>query len=235
MIKMEDVEMKMVYIFDLDGTLLDTLESLYVSVNGTLKELGLTEITHMQVRAFVGNGARYLIERSISASGNENQNNSVCDEELLNQGMNIYKQVFAKNCMYKVEPYKDVREVLDSLKAMGGRLAILSNKPHVRTVEIAEEIFGVDYFDYIQGQSDDLPRKPDPESLKYVMKQLGVKKEDCVYVGDAETDIVTGAGAEVTTIGVSWGFRDREVLEDLNPTVILDEPLQILEYLKHIS
>lgn len=246
MIKMEDMEMKKVCIFDMDGTLLDTLESLYVSVNLTLKELNLGEITKMQVRAFVGNGARYLIEKSILAASSEVETicsdkkimiteESICDEEILNQGMNIYKRVFAEHCMYKVEPYDGIREVLDSLKEQGVQLGILSNKPHARTVEIAEEIFGIGYFDYIQGQSDTLPRKPDPESLRYVMRELGVNKEACAYVGDAETDLVTGAGAEVTTIGVSWGFRDREVLEYENPTVIVDQPREILTYLNHIG
>lgn len=221
--------MKKVYIFDMDGTLLDTLESLYVSVNATMGELGFGEITRAQCRAFVGNGAKYLMEQSILATENE------CSEALLEESMNIYKRVFAMNCMYKLEPYEGIQEILDYLKSKECKMGILSNKPHIRTVEIAEGFFGQGFFDYIQGQCDTVPRKPDPESLRYVMKQLGVEKEACVYIGDGETDLITGTKAEVMTIGVTWGFRDRTHLEVYNPTILLDTPAQLLEYVSHIE
>lgn len=215
--------MKKVCIFDLDGTLVDTLDSLTVSVNDTLEELGFSKITRKQCRAFIGNGARNLMQQSILNS------QEACGTELLDRAMVIYGRVFAQKCMYQVVPYDGIREVLHALKEQGVVLAILSNKPHERTVEIAEQYFGVGYFDHIQGQCDTLPRKPDPESLYYVMRLLGAQKEQCIYIGDSEVDMITGEGAGITTIGVSWGFRDRIILENKNAAAIIDEPIELLK------
>lgn len=222
------MEMKKVCIFDLDGTLIDTLDSLLFSVNKTLEELSMPEISREQCRAFVGNGARYLIERSIQ-SGCETY-----DDSLIEQGMGVYSRVFAEHCMYKVEPYEGMRDVLEGLKKQGVQLAILSNKPHERTVEITEHYFGVGYFDFIQGQCDGIPRKPDPESIYCVIKQLEAEEAQCIYIGDSEVDMMTGEEASVETIGVSWGFRDREVLENTKASAIIDKPSQLLECINRI-
>lgn len=229
MIIVEDMKMKNVCILDLDGTLVDTLDSLVISANKTMEEIGLPPITRSQCRDFIGNGARYLVEQSILSGCDE------CDEALLDKATEIYIRVFADHCMYQVVPYKGIPEVLDALKENGIRLAILSNKPHERTVEIAENYFGKGYFDYIQGQSDGVPRKPDPESMNYVIRKLGAKNENCIYVGDSDVDIITGKSANVATIGVSWGFRDRIVLEEAQATSIIDKPEELLACINHIN
>lgn len=221
--------MKKVCIFDLDGTIIDTLDSLTLSVNLTMKELGLSDITRSECRDFIGNGARVLIEKSILES------RKVCEEDFLDRAIEVYKRVFAENCMYQVLPYAGINEMLDKLKAQGVRLAILSNKPHERTVEIVEHYYGEGYFDYIQGQCDSLPRKPDPESINYVINQLGVPKHQCIYIGDSEIDIITGRGADIDTIGVSWGFRDRIVLEEVDASVIVDHPRELMECISSMS
>lgn len=218
-----------VCILDLDGTLIDTVDSLLYTVNATMKELLLPEITWHQCRDFVGNGARSLLEQSILNSC------EVCEEELLEKALVIFGPIFVKSCMYKVEPYEGIQEVLDDLKSQGIRLAVLSNKPHARTVDIVENFFGKGYFEYVQGQREDVPRKPDPESIYYTIKQMNAKKEECVYVGDSEVDMETGERSNVKTIGVSWGFRDRDVLESLNPTIIVDKPEQLLSCINDMN
>lgn len=222
MIKVEVMAMRNICILDLDGTLVNTLDSILISANKTMEELLLPEITHVQCRAFIGHGARYLVKQCILSSCDN------CEETLVDRGVEIYMRIFAENCMYQVAPYEGIPEVLESLKAQGTRFAILSNKPHGQTVEIAENYFGKGYFEFIQGQCDGIPRKPDPESLNYIMRQLDVDKDQCIYVGDSEVDMITGEGAGIATIGVSWGFRDRAVLESVKPWAIIDKPEQLL-------
>ena len=143
-------------IFDLDGTLTDTLESLTYSVVETLKEMGMPPITSDECRRFVGNGARVLIEKSLKAAGGETAAGR------LDEGMEIYGRIFDANCTYHVTPYEGIREMLSELKSQGIRLGVLSNKPHRQTVKVVREIFGEGVFDWVQGQTEELPRKPDP-------------------------------------------------------------------------
>lgn len=221
--------MKNVCIFDLDGTLVDTLDSLTISANLTMKELGLDTITKDQCRSFIGNGARFLVEKAVENTKKD------FTEEYIDEAVNIYFRVFADNCMYNVVPYDGMNEVLTDLKNQGYRFAILSNKPHERTVETAVTLYGERYFEVVQGQCDSVPRKPDPESIRYVMSQMGVEKESCIYIGDSEVDIMTGKAAEIVTVGVSWGFRDRSLLEDAKATAIVDNPRELLEALNEMN
>ena len=134
-------------IFDLDGTLTDTLESLAFSVKETLKEMGLPQITTDECRSFVGNGARYLMERSLEAAG---------DRELsrIEEGMEVYGRIFDENCTYLVTPYEGITGTLMQMKDKGIKLAVLSNKPHRQTKKVVERIFGEDVFDCVQGQKE---------------------------------------------------------------------------------
>ena len=185
-----------VCIFDLDGTLTDTLASLTYSVNETLKEMGLSPITAEQCRSFVGNGARVLIEKALAAVG-------LPDKSRLEEGMEIYGRIFDANCTYLVTPYEGVRDMLVEMKEQGMKLGVLSNKPHRQTVKVVREIFGEGMFDCVQGQQEGIARKPDPEGVYRLMDALKVSKEECLYVGDSEVDIQTGKNAGVRTIGVA--------------------------------
>lgn len=205
-------------IFDLDGTLTDTLESLAYSVAETLKEMGLTPVTSDECRRFVGNGARVLIEKSLKAAGGEEAAGR------LDEGMAIYGRIFDANCTYHVTPYEGIREMLKELKSQGIRLGVLSNKPHRQTVKVVREIFGEGVFDCVQGQQEQIARKPDPEGVYRLMEALNTTKEECLYIGDSEVDIRTGKNAGVRTVGVSWGFRDRETLAAAGAETIIDEP-----------
>ncbi|MFI3170749.1 MAG: HAD family hydrolase [Eubacteriales bacterium] len=221
--------MKNIVIFDLDGTLIDTLDSLVISVNKTLEQLQLASITREQCRQFVGNGARALLLDSIVAvQGN-------CEEELLEKALQIFGGIFVEYCMYQVVPYNGMKELLNHLRTEGFQLAILSNKPHERTVQIVESMFGKGYFAHIQGQCESVPKKPDPKSIEYVLDKIRGTKDECIYIGDSEVDMMTGIAADVSTIGVSWGFRDKSVLEaveDKNHKITLvDDVESIIEYI----
>ena len=194
-------------IFDLDGTLTNTLESMTYSVNLTLEEMGLSKITKDQCRLFVGNGARVLIEKSLKAAGDT-------DASRIEEGMEIYGRIFDRNCTYHVTPYEGIPEMLKALKDKGIQLAVLSNKPDRQTVKVVKAIFGEELFDYAQGQKEGIRRKPEPDGVWYLMEQMHVSKEECLYIGDSEVDAATGRNAGLKTIGVLWGFRDRKTLRN---------------------
>lgn len=212
-------------IFDLDGTLTNTLESLTYSVNLTLKEMELPSITTDQCRRFVGDGARKLIERTLEACGDRSLSR-------LDEGMGIYGRIFHDNCTYHVTPYDGVMEMLADLKSMGMRLAVLSNKPHGQAVDVVRQIFGDGVFDFVQGQSEELPRKPDPAGVLYLLDKMGIKKEECVYVGDSEVDVATAKAAGVTGLAATWGFRSRQVLEEAGAGVLIDHPGELVDFLR---
>ena len=210
-------------IFDLDGTLTNTLESMTYSVNLTLEEMGLSKITKDQCRLFVGNGARVLIEKSLKAAGDT-------DASRIEEGMEIYGRIFDRNCTYHVTPYEGIPELLKALKDKGIQLAVLSNKPDRQTVKVVKAIFGEELFDYAQGQKEGIRRKPEPDGVWYLMEQMHVSKEECLYIGDSEVDAATGRNAGLKTIGVLWGFRDRKTLETAEVDDLIDRPDELLQF-----
>lgn len=210
-------------IFDLDGTLTNTLESMTYSVNLTLKEMGLSQITKDQCRMFVGNGARVLIEESLKVSGDPKASR-------IEEGMKIYGRIFDQNCTYHVTPYEGIPEMLKALKDRGIHLAVLSNKPDRQTIKVVKEIFGDNIFDYAQGQKDGIRRKPAPDGVWYLMEQMQVSKEECLYIGDSEVDAATGKNAGLKTIGVLWGFRDRKTLETAGADHLIERPEELLQF-----
>lgn len=210
-------------IFDLDGTLTNTLESMTYSVNLTLEEMGLSKITKDQCRLFVGNGARVLIEKSLKAAGDT-------DASRIEEGMEIYGRIFDQNCTYHVTPYEGIPEMLKALKDKGIHLAVLSNKPDRQTVKVVKAIFGEELFDYAQGQKEGIRRKPEPDGVWYLMEQMHVSKEECLYIGDSEVDAATGRNAGLKTIGVLWGFRDRKTLETAEVDDLIDRPDELLQF-----
>ena len=209
-------------IFDLDGTLTDTLDSLTYSVNLTLEEMGYPALERSKCRAFVGNGSRVLIEKALKASGDKTLSR-------IEEGMEVYDRVFDANCTYHVTPYDGIVELLQALKEKGMKLTVLSNKPHRQAVHVVEEVFGKEMFDWVQGQQEGIPRKPDPYAAIQIAEKFGVKPEECVYIGDSEVDVATGTAARMKTLGVTWGFRSVEQLKEAGATILLDRPVQILE------
>lgn len=208
-------------IFDLDGTLTDTLESLTYSVNETLKELNLPIITSQQCESFVGNGARCLIERALEAAGDKTL-------EHIEEAMEVYGRIFNVNCTYKVKPYDGIEALLQMLKEKDMKLAVLSNKPHVQTLKVVETYFGDEIFSHVQGQQEGIPRKPNPTAARIIAEKLGVDCKDCIYIGDSEVDVQTGNAAGMMSVGVTWGFRTKEILEENGAKHIIDHPSELI-------
>ena len=166
-----------------------------------------------------------LIEKALDASGNPGATR-------IEEGMQIYGRIFDENCTYHVTPYEGIPEMLKALKDRGIHLAVLSNKPDRQTVKVVKEIFGDNIFDYAQGQKDGIRRKPAPDGVWYLMEQMQVSKEECLYIGDSEVDLATGKAAGMKTILVSWGFRGRKALEEDGADCIVDSVDEILEIMR---
>lgn len=208
-------------IFDLDGTLTNTLDSLTYSVNAAMEELGIPGITREQCREFVGNGARVLIEKTLAAGGDQKL-------EKLPEAMEAYARIFDQNCTYNVVPYEGVPQMLSELREKGIRLAVLSNKPDRQAVHVVREIFGEGVFDLVRGQRDGIPRKPDPTEALAIARELSAEPEETVYIGDSEVDAATGKAAGMRTVLVSWGFRSLDVLKKTGVEDIVDSARGIL-------
>jgi len=212
-------------IFDLDGTLTDTLESLTYSVNTTLRELHLGQITSEQCKEFIGSGARRLIEQSLQAAGD-------LEAKHIEEAMEAYGRIFKKYCTYHVAPYDGIVDMLQELKKQGVQLAVLSNKPHLQTKDVVATFFEKDTFARVYGQQEGIPRKPDPAALHMILEELGVSQKECLYIGDSDVDMQTGCAAGVPAVGVTWGFRSRDVLASHGATYIVDKPEEIISIVK---
>lgn len=210
-------------IFDLDGTLADTIESLAYSVGRTLEEMGLSPITKGQCQSFVGNGAKMLLDKALKAAGDK-------EALRLDEAMEVYGRIFDENCTYHVTPYEGIEELLEELRRRGVRLAVLSNKPHRQTVKVAEGVFGCGIFDLTMGQREGTARKPSPEGIFLILGKLGITKEECLYVGDSEVDIETGCNAGVKTLSAAWGFRTEKELKAAGASELIRRPEELLRF-----
>ena len=207
-------------LFDLDGTLLDTLEDICGAANHTLRELGYPERTLAEMRRFVGNGAEMQMRRALGADA---------DEETVAKALALYKPYYAAHCQIKTKPYAGVLELMAALKAEGFRLAVVSNKPDATTKTLAARFFpGLPAF----GQRDDVPPKPSPDLVFRALDTLGVAAADAVYVGDSEVDVATARNAGLPLAAVSWGFRGRQALAEAGAAVIVDTAAELLEVLR---
>lgn len=215
--------MKKAVIFDLDGTLSDSIHSMKYCVDKVMEKYGYGPFSVEQYKYFVGDGAANLIKRALLSGG---------DKELVHfeEAYARYKEIFRENCMYEVKPYEGIKELLAALKEKGIAIAVLSNKPHAETVNVIEALFGKDYFDVILGQTDKVAIKPSPEGVFVILDKLGVRPEETLYLGDTSTDMKTGKSAGAFTVGALWGFRDYKELFDNHADAIIEKPLQLLEY-----
>ena len=211
-------------LIDLDGTLVDSVESIAVAGNKALSAVGLKPQKVEDYKYFAGDGADTLIKRVLMASGDN-------ECRLFQKAYTEYKRFFEKDCTYHVKPFLGIEEMLNELKAKGIKIGVVSNKPHLRSIDVVETVFGKDYFDIIVGHKEGIPKKPDPTSTLLAANKLGIKVEQCIYVGDTNVDMKNGLGANMFTIGVLWGFRDRMELEAFHPQAIIEKPKEIMKYL----
>ena len=207
-------------IFDLDGTLTDTLGDLTNSVNYALKECGFPERKKEEIRSFVGNGVRKLVYRSVPDG---------TAEDIAEKCLDIFKEYYRDNSLVETKPYNGIVDVLKELENKGIKIAVVTNKMHTAAVDIVEHFFG-NLIDFTAGQIDGMAQKPQPDGIYLALEKLGVSKKNAVYVGDSEVDCVTANNAGIPCIGVTWGFRDREVLEAHGAEFIAEKPQEILMY-----
>jgi len=211
-------------IFDLDGTLTATLESIARPVNRTLRHFGLPEMPVDNFKIYVGNGLKTALQRALYDAGDPNGIH-------LEEGYPLCRDWFEADPLYHVAPYPNIQEMLDTLKTRGIHLAVCSNKLHSGAISVVETIFGKGTFEAIQGQTDLVPLKPDPAGVRSIMERLCVAPSECLYFGDTGTDMDTAGNAGIRAIGVTWGFRSREELLSHGAARLIDDPLEILDLL----
>lgn len=207
-------------IFDLDGTVLDTVGSIAHYGNLALQKHNIEPIDVKEYQYFAGDGAKNLISRMLNYRG-------CYSEELHASVFRAYNEMYNADVTCKTVIFDGLKEFLDLLKADGYQLAIVSNKPDFAAKTVTNALYGEGYFDCVVGQKEGSALKPDPHEVLAVMQELGVEAKDCVYVGDTDTDMKTGKNAGLYTIGVLWGFRGREELEASGADVIVATPKEL--------
>lgn len=208
-------------IFDLDGTLLNTLEDLADSTNYALTELGLPSRSLEEVRHFVGNGVELLIKRAVEGALEKKE-----EERCLA----IFKQHYNENMNHKTQPYAGIKELVKSLLTKGYHIAIVSNKFDSAVKEL-NDIYFEGMFPVAIGASQKIAKKPAPDSVFEALEQLGVSGENAIYVGDSDVDAMTAKNSGLVFVGVTWGFRDEEILKDMGAEYIIHNPKQLFEIL----
>lgn len=204
-------------LFDMDGTLLDTLADMAAAVNHILSVHGYPLRTVEEVRAFVGNGARKLMERALPPDVTGDAFEALLEE---------YRQWYEAHACVKTAPYPGIPAVLAALHRAGVRCAVVSNKPDGATRELAARFFpGLPAF----GQQDGIPAKPAPDMVYHALAELGVEASAAAYVGDSEVDVALARNAGLPLIAVSWGFRGREALEEAGAALVVDDAATLLE------
>ena len=207
------------YLFDLDGTLLDTLPDLTALTNTVLEERGMPTHTSDEMSSYVGGGPFMLIKRAAPPDTPEDE---------LEALMARWKELYPERGHLLTKPYAGIPDTLDALKARGVKLGVLSNKFDAATqIVIAEHFPNV--FNIVRGEGPDIPRKPDPTGLKWMMAQLDVDPSRVAYVGDTGSDMMAARDAEATPIGVAWGYRNVELLRECGAQHIITTPAELLE------
>ncbi len=214
--------MKLV-IFDLDGTLLNTIADLATATNVALEHYGLPTHKEEEYKFFVGNGINKLFERALP----EDKRN----EEYVMKIRSIFVPYYDAHNSDLSRPYQGINELLLDLQNAGIKIAVASNKYQAAAVKLVKEFFPDINFAEILGQRDGVPSKPNPTIVNEITEHTGISKKDTVYVGDSCVDMQTGKNADVTTVGVSWGFRPKAELESYNPDFIADDAMMLHKYL----
>jgi phosphoglycolate phosphatase len=214
---------KRAVLFDLDGTLLDTLADLGESMNAALAELGAPGHALDAYRRFVGDGMQNLARRSLGAGRD--------DPETVERCVAAMRRIYGTRAMHKTRPYPGVPELLAELERRGVAMAVLSNKPDDLTNELIDAFFGARRFTAVRGARDGVARKPDPEAARDIALRLGVAPVEFLYLGDTDTDMRTAVAAGMEPIGALWGFRDAQELVSSGARALVREPADVLALL----
>ena len=206
-------------IFDLDGTLLNTLEDLGDSVNFALKSFGYPTRTYEEIRSFVGNGVKDLVTKAVPDG---------TDEETTLKCLQTFKDHYKTNMQNKTAPYDGIIDLLEELNSKGVKLAIVSNKYDFGVKNLNKYYFK-DLIPVAIGEREGVRRKPAPDTVLTAMKELNAQKESTLYVGDSGSDMITAQNAGVKGVGVTWGFRDAKSLKESGADFLVDSPAQLLD------
>lgn len=204
-------------VFDMDGTILDTLEDLKDSTNFALEKCGYPTRSYDEVRRFVGNGIRKLIERAVPEG---------LTTEQIDRVHEVFTEHYKVHCADKTKAYDGIKPLLEKLRASGVKTAVVSNKADYGVQELCKEYFD-GLFDYAVGEREGIRRKPAPDAVNEALRVLGIDKSEAVYIGDSDVDFETAKNAELPCISVLWGFRDEEFLREKGATLFVRDPAEI--------
>lgn len=216
--------MKKTCIFDLDGTLTDSLHSIAYYANAEIAKHGMPAVPAEDFKLYAGNGARVLIQRVLARYG---KNDKTLEDEVLKN----YNAAYDANSLYLCTVYDGIFSLLEKLKEKNVSVNVLSNKPQPTAEKVVRTLFGEDTFAYIFGAKENVPLKPDPCGVFKILDLLHLEKSEGLYIGDTATDVKTGKAAGLFTVGVLWGFRTKEELEKAGADAIAEHPADILNFL----
>ena len=209
-------------IFDLDGTLIDSLPDIIDSLNATMRKFSHSEICYEDARKFIGNGAKVLVEKSIGKSL------PLAD---FNKRLDYYNNIYTNSGSPKTKVYEGTIEVLTELKNRGYYIAVITNKPQMTTDNVINNYFKNVKFDAVIGQQEGREKKPNPQTTLSLINKFGVSKENTMFIGDSEPDYQTAVNASIKCISVLWGYRTKEELEKVGANHFVLEPKQLLTIL----
>lgn len=214
-------------IFDLDGTLCDTIDDIRTAVNAMLQKLGYKTRTRAEILKCINNGAKELIRRSLPKDVQK-------VDFIVDSALEVYAMEYAKCYCKKTKPFDGIKALVSELKSRGYKLAVLSNKQDDFVKTIVTEIFGRGIFNVVMGYKD-MPPKPNPASAVAIAKKLGVKVDSCVVIGDSDVDVQTAINAQMQVIGVSWGYREVELLRETGALNIAESPFDIIKIIDNFN
>ncbi len=212
-------------LFDMDGTLLDTLDDLTDSVNILLRQEKYPERKREEIRSFVGEGVKLLVMRALP-DGTSEEEQKRC--------LLIFQEIYQKTMLNKTCPYEGIMDLLQTLKAQDIKIGVVSNKPDYATRELCK-LFFPNLVDDAIGDDPARRRKPDPDNVYEILNRFHSKKEETIYVGDSNIDMQTAKNADLLSVGVTWGFRSRRVLLEEGANYIIDEPSQFIRLLEQLN
>lgn len=217
--------MKKLCIFDLDGTILDTLPAIAYFGNNALTKCGFSAIDESKYRYFAGDGRIILVHRMLKFLDADTPEN-------YEKVSSLYDFEYEKEPNFNTKPFDGMPELLKKLKAMGIRLAVLSNKPDNVTQDVVKIFFG-DTFDFVQGAVNNVRSKPEPDATLKICARFGISPENALFIGDTNVDMQTGKNAKMSACGVLWGFRDRQELLDCGADFIAENPMEIAKIIQN--
>lgn len=213
-------------LFDLDGTLLNTLGDIHACINQALIQNNCKERSLEEIKSFIGNGIKIAIEKAVFPY--------IIEEEKLLKAVNDFKNAYKENMNKYTRPYDGIKTTLDELKKNNYKIAVISNKYDEAVKNLCKEYFG-DYIDIAVGESENTKKKPNIDGILKVCKELNIKIDECIFIGDSEVDIKTAHNAEIPCISVLWGYKDKEFLLANNAKYLCEEPKQIINLIKTIE